>query len=284
MLKIFIVIFLLFSVGCGSSDEHQTDSNLEPVSENKIEDIEFAHPAMKQCLLYWADLYEWKTIEDVTMFSCSKNGIDSIEGLSQLTNLQNLTLTYTALTELDLSSLPHLNQIKIMNNPRLSKVNLSQNLELTRVFVNYNAVKEIDISNLPNLVEVNFTTNLLENIKLDGTTINHISLGGNPIKNIDFSVAKSIKDVRLQGCPLESLDISDLLDLEILFIDETGLSSVDISNNRELQILSAPGNKISNIRFYNNPKLVGVGLENNPLDEDTKQYLSTIDWINVLNY
>lgn len=289
MVKNVIFLILFFCIyGYNSScddpvDNIDKENTLLPPAKT-IEEVEFSHPAMKKCLLNRAEAFGWKSVDEVTSFACSRNGIDTLKGLDELYNLEDFNLSYTALTEIDLKFNPKLKQVIIMYNPYLKKVNLSRNLQLTRVFVNYNAVTEIDVSNLKNIIEANFTTNLLETVKFDDTSIYHISLGGNPIRNLNLSNAISIKDLRLQGCPLESLNVSNLHDLESLFIDETGLKRIDISNNRELTSFSASGNKITNIRFDNNPNLIGVSLLKNPLDDVTIEYLSSINWIEKLKY
>ena len=100
-------------MGCNSSDD---------TVKEWYDDVHFEHPAMKKCFIGWVEEYGWSSIEEVTMLGCSRNGIDSVAGIEQFENLKRLNLIYTALTELDLSGNPSLENIDIANNPYLKSV------------------------------------------------------------------------------------------------------------------------------------------------------------------
>ena len=275
MKKNYFLLISVFIMGCNSS---QDTTNVW------YDDVYFEHPAMKQCLIGWAEEYGWTNVDEVTELSCSRNGIDSIAGIEQFDNLKKLSLSYTALKEINLSGNPKLEDVHISKNPYLKSVDVSQNLELTMLYVIYNAVEEVNLSNLPKLNMVNLSGNLISQLKLDGTDAEFLFVEDNLIKDIDLSNTRSIRDLRLQGNPLNSIDLSNLHDLKTLFVNDTGIASLDISFNRELGLVVAFNNNIEHIRFDDNPNLKVANVENNPLNEETLDYLSTIDWIETLQY
>ena len=275
MKNVYFLFITALMMGCNSSED---------TAKQWYDDVYFEHPAMKQCLIGWAEEYGWTSVEEVTMLSCSRNGIDSIAGIEQLDNLRQLYLSYTALKTLDLSGNPKLDDIKIGDNPYLKSVDVSQNLELTILYINHNAVEEVNLSNLPKLSFVFLNDNLIKTVKLDGTDVGFLSVENNLIENIDLSNARSIRDLTLSGNPLTDVDLSNLHDLKTIIMYNTGIDTLDISYNLDLEVFGAIGNNIEHIRFDNNPKLKSVNIENNPLNKDTLDYLATIDWIEVLRY
>lgn len=262
-------------MGCNSSQD---------TAKEWYDDVYFEHPAMKQCLIGWAEENGWTSVEEVTMLGCSRNGIDSIAGIEQFENLSRLYLSYTALKELNLSGNPKLDYVNIGDNPYLKSVDLSQNLELTTLYINHNAVEEVNLSYLPKLNIVFLSDNLIKTLKLDGTDVEFLNVENNLIETMDLSNPRSIRDLRLQGNPLTDIDLSNLHDLKTLFINDTGIDTLDISYNLDLGLVVASNNNIEHIRFDNNPNLTAVNIEGNPLDKDTLDYLATIDWIDTLRY
>jgi len=275
MRNIYCLFITVLMMGCNSSED---------TAKEWYDDLYFEHPAMKQCLISWADEYGWTSVEEVTKLSCSRNGIDSIAGIEQFENLSRLYLSYTALKELDLSGNANLDYINIGNNPYLKSVDVSQNLELTIMYVYENAVEEVNLSNLPKLNFVFLNNNHIKALKLDGTDVGFLNVENNLIENINLSNARSIRDLTLTGNPLTDIELSNLQDLKALTIHDTGISTLDISYNQDIEVLGAKGNNIESIRFYNNPILKGVNITNNPLNKDTLDYLATIDWIDTLRY
>ena len=275
MKKVYCLFITVLMMACNSSEDK---------AKEWYDDVYFEHPAMKQCLIGWAEEYGWTSVEEVTELACSRNGIDSIAGIEQFDNLKKLYLSYTALKDLNLSGNPKLDYVNIGGNPYLKSVDLSQNLELTTLYINDNAVEEVNLSNLPKLNLVFLSNNLIKTLKLDGTDVEFLNVENNLIETMDLSNPRSIRDLRLQGNPLTDIDLSNLHDLKKLFINDTGIDTLDISYNLNLELVKASNNNIEHFRFYNNPNLTAVNIENNPLDEETLDYLSTIDWIETLQY
>ncbi|MGZ9897757.1 leucine-rich repeat domain-containing protein [Shewanella gaetbuli] len=247
-------------------------------------DIEFEHPAMKKCLIGWIHEYGYEKVEDVTELFCSRNGIDSIAGIEQLYNLKEFGLSYVALTELALPGNPNLESINIGFSPYLKSVDLSHNQQLKVIFLNYNAIEHVNLSNLPDLRVVDLTTNMLKEISLSGTDVQHLNLSGNLLEELHFDGVRNISDLRVDGNPLVKLELSNLFELTSLFMRDTDISELDLTNNYELSGLVANNSNITSIRFDSNPKMNAVHLLDNPLDENTIKYLDTIDWIPILHY
>ncbi|WP_144211562.1 leucine-rich repeat domain-containing protein [Shewanella donghaensis] len=273
--RLLILSMSVFMMGCDSSEDS---------TEGWYEDVYFEHPEMKACFIESAKTQNWSSVDDVTGFYCHHKDIDSIVGIEQFENLTDLQLGGTALKEINLSGNPLLDHVVIHGNPLLKSVDFSSNVELTNVYVYDNVIEEVNLSSLPKLHTAYFFKNRIKEINLDGTDIEFLNLQHNSIEEIDLSNARSIRELILSYNPLTQIDLSNLHDLRALFIIDTEVDKLDVSFNWELSSLSLMENKIENIRFDNNPSLTRVNIEGNPLDIETLDYLSTIDWIEDLSF
>ena len=268
---------IVFITACGGSSD-------EPTMPPLIEQVQFEHPAMQKC---FKDLIEndgWETIEEVTSFACSRNGIDTALGLEQLTNLKSLSLTYTAIKELDLSENRELNFLAINYNPYLNTLDLSNNLELHELYITNNSLKSINLSNLTELWVANLRTNMLTEVKATNTSLENLWLGGNLISSIDLTYVRDLRDLRLGGNSLTAIDLSNLPVLGYLELSDMAITSIDLSHNIELVALQLQNNKLLELNLDSNQKLSGVNLLGNPLNQFTRDYLSSIEWIENLKY
>lgn len=166
----------------------------------------------------------------------SDNGteVKSVEGIEKLSFLEDASLGYSEISEIDIS--------KNLNLRRLS-------LASTKVF-------NLDTSN----------NQLLWYLDFIGTNVSSIDLTKNPkleqihgvdskIKEID--VSKNPELLRLDVCrtAISKIDVSNNPKLFALNFEETGVSEIDVSKNKDLYEVYASNSKISEIDVSNNEKL-----------------------------
>lgn len=166
----------------------------------------------------------------------SDNGteVKSVEGIEKLSFLEDASLGYSEISEID----------------------ISKNLNLRRLSLASTKVSNLDISNNQLLWYLDFT----------GTSVSSIDLTKNPkleqihgvdskIKEID--VSKNPELLRLDVCrtAISKIDVSNNPKLFALNFEETGVSEIDVSKNKDLYEVYASNSKISEIDVSNNEKL-----------------------------
>ena len=166
----------------------------------------------------------------------SDNGteVKSVEGIEKLSFLEDASLGYSEISEID----------------------ISKNLNLRRLSLASTKVSNLDTSNNQLLWYLDFT----------GTNVSSIDLTKNPkleqihgvdskIKEID--VSKNPELLRLDVCrtAISKIDVSNNPKLFALNFEETGVSEIDVSKNKDLYEVYASNSKISEIDVSNNEKL-----------------------------
>lgn len=166
----------------------------------------------------------------------SDNGteVKSVEGIEKLSFLEDASLGYSEISEID----------------------ISKNLNLRRLSLASTKVSNLDTSNNQLLWYLDFT----------GTNVSSIDLTKNPkleqihgvdskIKEID--VSKNPELLRLDVCrtSISKIDVSNNPKLFALNFEETGVSEIDVSKNKDLYEVYASNSKISEIDVSNNEKL-----------------------------
>ena len=113
-------------------------------------------------------------ISEVEYLNVSDAEIADITGIGGFTNLKSLEIRNNSLTSLDLSAVPHLeqlwadqnnlNSINVSNNAQLSylhlyncgltNMDLSQNINLRNLIIDNNSIANLDLSNNSELLEL----------------------------------------------------------------------------------------------------------------------------------
>ncbi|RKE98135.1 T9SS type A sorting domain-containing protein [Ichthyenterobacterium magnum] len=161
--------------------------------------------------------------ENVISLNISFNHIDSLEGIDQFTNLEELSCNDNRLISLDVTQNINLKKLYCFNN-QILYLNISQNLNLKTLDCHTNQLTGIDISNNTQLVNLLCYSNLLQYL--------------NTSNNINLEV------LNCWGNRLLALDFTQNTNLNVLFCYLNQLTSLNLKNgnNTALNIMWAQVN------------------------------------------
>ena len=275
-----------------------TVEDLLGFAESNPSDIKaglFKDDFMKECVaLQTAGL----NADEVYDIFCAGNGVSSIAGLEQFSNLRTLMMPGNRLSDVDLSPFSNLQYLDLSAN-RLNEINLRHNPLLKQAFLDLNSLNELDVSNNAQLLALVLSDNdisaldlshnpALEELVLDQNAFTgSISDGPNPLLNlkknsklinlnlfdndityIDVSKNPRLDILDLRQNQLLEIDVSFNQNLTELRLNDNQLSALDISNNNELDKMLAENNLITRIDLPLAGKLRFLFLRNNLIDCD----------------
>lgn len=235
--------------------------------ETEEDEFVFSDPEFRSCIEKITNGDD-SIIPQLQSLYCDNSGITSIDGLEQLSSLQYLKL----------------------NKNQLETIDLSQNTQLKSIWLVDNHINEITLG--------------------DATNIQSIAIAGNPLSPTAEQYLQSLEplpiiDLYTPNDPIDEIVFPDkalahCIRSEIAFllgtgssIDELGFlgcsyaNITDITGLDELTNLTAlhlRANYITQINLDNNTNLDIVDLADNPLNSQTIEYLSDIDWIDSIQF
>lgn len=272
-IALFLTSVFLLSA-CASDDK-------EPV--NPLDKIVFKHEGMQRCYEGWRNELNWQTLDDVTYLSCGKNSIYTVEGIEQLPELRYFSISFTAITALDLSHNTKLTELNIIGNLGLFELDLSNNTELEDITINHNALRSLDISNLPKLTNANLMLNNLEQVEVyNSPNIQILWFSYNKLTQLDVFEITNLQWLSVYNNQLDLLDVSYNLKLKDLDITYNNFTTIDINANTELTTLRLAGNKLTAIDLDNNVYLQVVDARDNPWSGEMINYLLGLDRITTI--
>ena len=222
---------------------------VEPVPDSEVEPINPPVGALLDCINEKLGNTVGITptvaqLEAITSLSCASRNISDLTGISNLTNLNYLTLDNNPLADLNaLSSLTNLLTLELDSINQLSDISaLSSLTSLTTLDLKNNQITDISLlSNLTNLTVLSLDNNQINDINaLSGlTSLTTLKLSDNQITDISaLSGLTSLVFLQLYGNQIS--DISALSDL-------TSLSILELSNNQITDI--SPLSSLTNLTF-----------------------------------
>lgn len=163
----------------------QTINIPDPIFEQALIDQEIDSDGIVNGQISTADALAATTIS-VGLFFPPGGYIEDLTGIEGFTNLESLTIAYTMIEELNVSSLTKLKYLDCANN-LLSNIDLSNNSLLENLIIKVsddvgplNSINEVDLSNNPNIKNL-----IAQGIKY----INLKNGNNNPDMHIDISVS-----------------------------------------------------------------------------------------------
>lgn len=172
------------------------------------------------------------------------SGVEADEiSFSEMAQLKSLSLSNSAVSEVDLTGCPELKSLNIIctsisaYEPQLKSLDLSGNpkletLTLGSSFYKQGQLTSIDLSQNTALQTIVIGNNKLTSITLPaGAELTQLSLEQNELTELDLSVLGSLKSIQVNNNQLKSLDLSKMV--------EGSSINVNVSNN-QLEELTIP--------------------------------------------
>jgi len=134
-------------------------------------------------------------------------GIENLAGLEYFTKLQNLSLAYNSLTQLDMSLLPQLKELDVTGN-QLTSLDVTGNAALERLWCSDNLLEQLDLRKNRALRTLNCSGNLLSSLWLaENTALQSLNAARNFLQSLDITNNVSIRtlDVRYNFMENESV-------------------------------------------------------------------------------
>lgn len=136
----------------------------------------------------------------LVLLDIQANELTTIDGLSKLTNLKNLDLSWNYLEDLNIQN-QSLEVLHARDND-LKTVNLSEAGKLKNLLLTTNQLTSIDISNSPLLETVLVSNNKIENINLtNNTKLSHLHVLDNSLSNLDVSSNQNLVELKVARNP-----------------------------------------------------------------------------------
>ena len=180
-----------------------------------------------------------------------------------------LSIQYTPLQTLDLSSFKKLLVLVASFNKQLESVKLAECPKMFDLDCSFTKISKIDLSKVPALTGLYLCMTQHQNIDLSlSPNLQLLSLGGNYLKNIDLSKTPKLTNLSLFDNELTTIDVSMLPNLEILELEQNNLKTVDVSKNKELKELTMHINNISDLDLSMLPNLHLITLSDNNISEE----------------
>jgi Leucine-rich repeat (LRR) protein len=164
----------------------------------------------------------------VTKLYVSKQGIKSLDGIEQFTNLIEFGCHYNEIKNLDLKTLKKLQFLYAFNN-LLESININGLTELKHIHIhnNPNLVVNIDLLQFKNLEELQIENNRISKLNLKN------------LKNLKFVNAENTRliEIQIEGCD----------NLEQLWLSKNQLISVDFKPLTKIEYISLSYNPVKHI-------------------------------------
>lgn len=253
----------------------------------KLEELDISFNKIKE-LSYFSNLtsldIEATDIEDVIVnkelkrINIGSTKFKDIEFIKNLEDLEDLNVSNTNITNLDLSKYRKLKSLNI-SDTYLEKFNIKDNLLLQILKAEKAHIKNIDLSNNKDIEVLNLSNNKIEEIDLkELTKLKDLNLSNNKLKTINLTRFKKLNSLIVNNNELKEIDTKELKDLEVLEIANNDIEKVDLNDNLNLTKLNISSTKIKDINVDNFKKLKSLNISNLNLKEIKPFNIEEVDY------
>ncbi|WP_046004882.1 PKD domain-containing protein [Pseudoalteromonas rubra] len=230
----------------------------------------------------------------ITSLACTpEDAIQSLNGLNNLTGLQDLTLGTVTVTEFDLSGLSQLTSLSIERSERgitrlnvahpellltlkLSHAGLSDDMLASLDLARFTALQQLDLSgnalsmfngdSWPNLINLILSDNRLDTLNLDhNPQLHELDVDRNSLTELNIAHNLQLRHLEAGWNALEQLDITDHASLSSVQLFANQLTHVSTGEHPWLTQFWAWHNKLTAIPLDGMPGLEMLDLDDNEL-------------------
>ena len=186
------------------------------VSNTHAADFAVADAQLKACLQDIAQSKQWPQPQDFLEIKCHSQGIQSLEGLEQFSQIETLSLHNNQLQQLDINfaKFKNLKQLNLAKN-NLEQVTLKSLPSLEKVFLFANHIKKLQLIDMPQLQELKTNNNEIISFHYDNTPqLKKIYIFNNQLETINIHDLPALQymDCRENPMPDELYDEMDRMD------------------------------------------------------------------------
>lgn len=208
--------------------------------------------------------------------------ITSLTGIEKFSNVKRLLLSsgnyLDAPTELNLTTLPHLEWLGIYSFKNLKKLNISTAVNLKDITVRDTGIDDFNMGTISNIERMEFSHSKITalNLAAFGNLVT-LNCKANPIANLVLPTAKNLVDLDCSSTEITSLNLAGFTKLKNLncrkgqsdypsyYTPVNKISSFDISGCINLEKIECSQNAISTLNLENYTKLKFLNCERNML-------------------
>ena len=307
MKYIYILVLIFLLMGCEDSNKVKL-----------IQNVMFTNPSIETCIKKRAELIGLTKVEELTEVLC-KGGDDysNLEDFNHFPNLTGVALHSIEAHEVNLDNILFIEEFLVISSEHIRTFTATNSPNLKLIGIeNSHRVREILLNELPHLTDLSVRDSVIDVLDIAQIeSLEYLSVGTyaidaflfdliSPIKHLDLTPNKNLKEVKLShtmldtlllegldslnkltvnGSELETLNL-DLNNLEELTLLSNKISAIDLSYVPNITRLILNENSLTDIDLDLNTKLEYVRLGDNPLSDATIEYLNGIDWIDDLKY
>lgn len=190
--------------------------------------------------------------ESVTVIGV--DGAADLKGLEYFTNISELEIINSSLTNVDFSSFKHLKTADIQGS--YASLDLSSNMELETLNCFSKSLKELKVPQTSTLKYLDCDYGQLTELDLSGCTgLEYISLSDNKIKELDVSNCSELTKLFCDDNELTVLNISGCFKLTELHCEKNMLTELNLSACADLHSLVCMENKLTSLDVLIVPNL-----------------------------
>lgn len=225
MLLLFGVLTLMFSYTVKAANETEVEINI----------YTFPDRAFREYVLEEVDLDRNQKLSSYEVRNCksvsvSGLGIEKLDGIEHLTDINDLDCSQNAIKEL----------------------NLTKNIALQNIYCNDNQLEKLDLKNNYCLIFLYCGNNQLSELDLSKNHyLRYVSCEKNNIKQLDFTQHMYLCKVKCAGNGMTSLKIGNHKKLTVLDCSNNSLTKLDVLQAPNLEELNCSKNMLTKLDLSN---------------------------------
>ncbi len=275
-IKYILSMLGIFSLSLGMTI-HQLDKKDNQIyasdGEVLLNEANFPDPVFRSIISNVADADKDGRLsideqEAITWFDivADEDGIASVKGIEYFSQLTDLSVTGSQITELDLTKNTQLINL-IINDTNISRLNLSNKTELMLVSLSGNTnLNTLDLTNCLALEDLSLLRSNISKLDLSGCpNLVELDTGFSPVSSVNLSENSVLTTLRMNDNQLTKIDLSANTELERVYLDNNQLSKIDFSDNKKLTRINVADNQLTELNLAENPLLISLTCSGNNL-------------------
>lgn len=187
--------------------------------------------------------------------------VESVEGMEKLSFLEDASLGYSKISEIDVSKNTNLRKLSLAGT-KVSNLDTSNNQLLWYLDFTGTNVSSIDLTKNPKLEQIHgFDSKIKEIDVSQNPELLRLDVCRTAISKIDVSNNPKLFALNFEETGVSEIDVSKNKNLYEVYASNSKISEIDVSNNEKLGHIRVTGTKVKNLDLSHNPNLVFVMAE-----------------------